>query len=117
MFFLPAHFSRGRFSVFVLVPQEHNFELMLVILKYIILEIARDLKIVFFPSSDNCHMRQRFITLCFLSWHKNFFSLEGFLYVICTPNTLIHSLVRSKHFIQQSATLTLFRTPIPAISH
>ena len=29
----------------------------------------------------------------------------------------MHSLLRSKHFIPQKATLTLFRTPIPAISH
>ena len=39
------------------------------------------------------------------------------LYEICTPYTLIHSLVRSRYFIPESATLTLFRKPNPAISH
>ena len=47
---------------------------------------------------------------------KCLLSFSFFLYEICTPNTLIHSLVRSKYFIPHSATLTIFRTPTAAIS-
>ena len=70
--FLPAYFPIGKFFVFVLVPQEKNFGLMLVMPKYTILEIANDLKIVIFPSSDNCFMRQSFIT-------EMFFTVTNFL--------------------------------------
>ena len=46
---------------------------------------------------------------------QNFYRPEA-VKLICTLNTLIHFVLRSRHFIPQSATLTLFRTPIPAIS-
>ena len=84
--------------------------------KYTILKITSDLKIVFFPSSDKCLMRQSFITLqIFFSMSQNFYRPEA-VKLICTLNTLIHFVLRSRHFIPQSATLNLFRTPIPAIS-
>ena len=54
----------------------------------------------------------------FFTVSQKFLSSCSFLlYEIYTPNILIHSLVRSRHFMPQSATLTLFRMPIPAISH
>ena len=49
--------------------------------KYTILEIASDLKIVVFTSSDKCLTRQSFITLeMFLPCHKNVYRLEAFYY-------------------------------------
>ena len=51
----------GRFSVSVLVSQHKNLELSNA--KYNICERASDLKIVIFPSSDKCLMRQSCIRL------------------------------------------------------
>ena len=109
---------------YVLCLQEQNLELMLVMpwrynTKYTILKIASVLKIVIFPSSDKTSHTPRFYNIinAFYRVTKIFILLKLSLYEICTPNTLMHSLVRYRHFIPQSATVTLFRTPIPAISH
>ena len=48
---------------------------------------------------------------------KFFSSYLVLLYEECAPVILMVSLHKSTHFIPQTATLTLFTTPIPAISH
>ena len=109
----------GRFPAFVLVPEEQDLELMLVMLSKLFWKQRVIWKLLpFLPAIiASCAKVLILLKTFFTVSQKLLLSWSFLLYEICTPDTLIHSLLTSKDFIPQSGTLTLSRTPIPAIPH
>ena len=77
-FILPTHIPTGRFSVFVLVPQEQNLELMLVMLSILFWKLYVIWQLLKFQWQLS--HAPKFYNIFFLC-HKTFFRLEAFYYM------------------------------------
>ena len=118
VWFWESSCSKWRLFVFFCISSI-NFGNEVINVRYTTLDSANVLKIIIFSSSVIFLILHKFKTFCIIVmfFTKCFCICNFWVQEKCTPKIFIIYVIKSIHVIPQTAILTPFREPMPAISH